>query len=68
MCNCQSIQLYVPDLDGIAVSMGKIRESTVCIQDETVITFLKDHERPDLSGSLINDVNLVNIIPRKCET
>ena len=57
MCNRQSIQLYIPDLDGIAVAMGKIREATVCIQDETIITVLKDHERPDLSGSLINDVN-----------
>ena len=67
MCNCQSIQLYIPDLDGIAVAMGNIREAAVYIQDEIIITFLKDHERPDLSGSLMNN-NDVNLIAHKCET
>ena len=48
-----SVRSIISNLDGIAVSMGEIREATVCIRDEIILSFPEENLNV-LEGSYLN--------------
>ena len=48
-----SVHSFISNLDRIAVSMGEIREATVCIRDE-IILFFPEENLEVLEGSYLN--------------
>ena len=48
-----SVRSIISNLDGIAVSMGEIREATVCIRDEIILSFAEENVEV-VEGSSLN--------------